>query len=105
MPLTISRRTGTSGIRELAPGAVAAIHVDDVTPRNPYAGGYGRAIPTRYRLTLSDGRTRRVYVVQYGNSGSAYVNVAEDGITAWAFLDIDTEHALQDADHSTNGAS
>lgn len=96
MSLTISRHTGTSSIRELAPGAVAAIHVDDAAPRNPYAGGYGHAIPTRYRLTLSDGRTRRVYVMQYGNSGSAYVNVAEDGVTVWAFLDIDTEYKLTD---------
>lgn len=92
--LTVSRHAGTSAIRELAPGVVSAIHVDDHAPFSPYVTGYGSAIPTRYRLTLSDGRTRRVYVAQYGNSGSAYVNVTEDGVRVWAFLDTDTEHAL-----------
>ena len=92
--LTVSRHAGTSAIRELAPGAVTAIHCDADAPRNPYVGGYGPAIPTRYRLTLADGRTRRVYVAQYGNAGSAYVNVTEDGVKVWAFLDTETEHDL-----------
>lgn len=87
-------RYGTSAIRELAPGAVTAMHCDADAPRNPYASGYGPAIPTRYRLTLADGRTRRVYVAQYGNAGSAYVNVTVDGVKVWAHLDAETEHDL-----------
>ena len=93
--LTVSRHVGTSAIRELAPGAVTAIHCDAAAPYNPYSSGYGSAIPTRYRLTLTDGRTRRVYVAQYGNAGSAYVNVTEGGVKVWAFLDTETEHDLQ----------
>ena len=36
------------------------------------ASGYGSKIPTRYQVELL-GRWRRVYVMQYGNAGSAYV--------------------------------
>lgn len=53
------------------------------------ASGYGPKIPTRHMLTYA-GRERRVYVMQYGNSGSAYVVVS--GVDV--FLDTDTEHAL-----------
>ncbi len=37
--------------------------------------GYGRKIPTRYlvRTREGDARWRRVYVMNYGNVGSAYV--------------------------------
>ena len=93
--LTVSRHIGTSAIRELAPGVVTAIYVDAAAPRNPYVEGYGPAIPTRYRLTLADGRTRRVYVAQYGNAGSPYVNVTEDGVKVRAYLDTETEHDLE----------
>jgi hypothetical protein len=41
--------------------------------RNPYASGYGRKIPTRFRVRTDDGRIRRVYVMQFANAGSAYV--------------------------------
>jgi hypothetical protein len=36
--------------------------------------GYGAKIPTRYRVRYL-GRVRRVYVMQYGNAGSAYIIV------------------------------
>ena len=42
------------------------------TPRNPSASGYGPKIPTRYMLKIAN-RWHRVYMAQYGNSGSAYV--------------------------------
>lgn len=55
------------------------------------ATGYGPKIPTDY-LIKYEGRWRRVYVMVYSNSGSAYiiVNGAE------VFLDSETEHALEE---------
>lgn len=35
--------------------------------------GYGRKIPTRYQVQLTDKRWRRVFVCCYSNSGTAYV--------------------------------
>jgi hypothetical protein len=49
------------------------------TSETPTSGrtrsGYGNRIPTSYELQLSDRRWRRVYVVQWSNAGSAYINV------------------------------
>ena len=42
------------------------------TPRNNSVTGYGPKIPTAYMFRISN-RWHRVYVAQYGNSGSAYV--------------------------------
>lgn len=52
--------------------------------------GYGSGIPSRYTLTLTDGRTRRVYFAQYGNSGSLYVVVGGED----HYLDGDAERIL-----------
>lgn len=51
---------------------------------------YGRKLVSPYKLTPLDGRERRVYVMNYGNSGSAYVIIGGREV----FLDSDTEHAL-----------
>ena len=61
------------------------------TPRSPSVTGYGPKIPTRYMLEY-DGRWRRVYMMQYGNAGSAYV--IHKG--ADLFLDLDTEWFIQE---------
>lgn len=42
------------------------------TPRNPYVGGYGRKIPTSFKV-LHDGRFYRVYCAQFSNTGSCYI--------------------------------
>jgi len=44
------------------------------TPRSPYGMGYGFKIPTRYMLKHLN-RWRRVYVAQFGNGGTCWVNV------------------------------
>jgi hypothetical protein len=49
------------------------VRVDSKYPRNPYATGYGCAIPTRYRVKTVGGRWRRVYCVCYSNCGTCYV--------------------------------
>lgn len=80
----------TEGVWRMNERAVVELASDDTSPRNPYVTGYGGKIPTRHRILLGDGRWRRVYVMQYGNSGSPYVNVAGKD----AFLPSDVEHQL-----------
>ena len=72
---------------------VIATRSDTEAPRYGYSvSGYGPKLPTRHwvRYIGNDGRTRwhRVYVAQYGNSGSAYIVVGG----AVHYLDGDTEH-------------
>ena len=72
------------------PAAVTDVTVDPAAPTyGRTVSGYGGKIPTRYRITYA-GRSRRVYVMQYGNSGTAYVVV--NGVDV--ILDTDTEHRL-----------
>lgn len=61
-------------------------------PRHNSATGYGGKIPTRYMLKLNK-RWHRVYMMQYGNSGSPYVLIG--GVEH--LLRSDTEHALEEA--------
>ena len=49
--------------------------LDETPPPNRNVMGYGSKIPTQYRIKCADGHTRRVYMIQYSNSGSAYINV------------------------------
>ena len=58
------------------------IHYDYVTfdPRSmPITGypvtGYGADIPTPAMVRCSDGRTRRVYAMTYGNGESHYIKI------------------------------
>lgn len=44
------------------------------TPRSPSVTGYGPKIPTRYMLRYQN-VWRRVYMMQYGNSGSPYITL------------------------------
>lgn len=78
------------------PGNVHNARKED-TPLNPYASGYGRKIPTRYFIKYESGKTyensrwRRVYMMQYGNAGSAYILFRNKPL----FLDSDTEYKLE----------
>lgn len=52
--------------------------------------GYGAKIPTRYQIRY-DGRWHRVYMMQYGNAGSAYIcHQGEDFV-----LSIHAEYEVQ----------
>lgn len=70
---------------------------EDYVPPNPYPSGYGRKVPTRYMIKYNSGkkyeasRWRRVYIMQYGNAGSAYVLIRNKEV----FLDSDTESKLE----------
>lgn len=69
---------GTSlpgGLAYVNERAVTGVFADAVAPHNPSVSGYGGKIPSRYRVRLQDGRTRRVYVMRYGNSGSPYIRI------------------------------
>ena len=70
-------------------------------PRNPYSSGYGQKISTEYWIEYANGRSNdrarwhprwhRVYVMQYGNAGSAYILVRGKIM----FLDSTTESRLE----------
>ena len=70
---------------------------EDYVPPNPYSNGYGRKVPTRYMVKYNSGRKyeasrwRRVYIMQYGNAGSAYILLRGKIL----FLDSDTESKLE----------
>lgn len=44
-----------------------------IAPRNPYATGYGKAIPTAYMVRTINQQWRRVYCAQFSNTGTLYV--------------------------------
>jgi hypothetical protein len=81
-----------SDIQRTKPELVSDVATDETSRPNPYAMGYGRKVPTPYRIKYA-GRWHRVYVMIYGNSGSAYI--LRKGVEL--FLDIDTEYKLQGA--------
>ena len=77
--------------RKVGSNSVVELFRDNRAPRyGNTVSGYGRKLPTKYRIKFTDNRIRRVYVMQYGNSGSAYVVV--NGVVV--FLDSDIEHDL-----------
>jgi hypothetical protein len=54
-------------------------------PRSPYVGGYGKRIPTPWKL-LYQGYWRRVYCCCYGNAGSCYITIKDKDV----LVDIET---------------
>ena len=80
----------TKEIKHTDPAMVKTI-VTDLNPPVAYSStGYGSDLPTRYRVKYGT-RWHRVYVVIYGNAGSAYIKKGGE----WLFLDIATEYAIQ----------
>lgn len=51
---------------------------------------YGPKLRTRWMVRCADGRTRRVYGMQYGNAASVYVVVGGQDV----FLSIEAESIL-----------
>ena len=93
MKLVINETVMTGGYihRKVGSNFVLELFKDNHAPHyGMTVNGYGAKIPLAYRIRFSDNRIRRVYVMVYGNSGSAYVIV--NGITV--FLDSDIEHDL-----------
>lgn len=78
------------------PDAVLGTEVDPAPPPAPCPTGYGRRVPTRYRIqyvTETGRRWRRVYAVDYGRHRSLYV--VADG--AWRALDPATRARVERA--------
>lgn len=63
-----------SAITYLDPARVTAKR-QGTPPLSRSRTGYGNKLPTSWELRLDDKRWRRVYVVCWSNSGSAYVLV------------------------------
>jgi hypothetical protein len=81
----------TEAIAYTDAGSVEAVRVESEAPRyGVSASGYGGKIPTRYMLKYA-GKWRRVYMAQYGNSGSPYIVVA--GADHWT--DTATDYLLE----------
>lgn len=84
-----------NGIVYTIPQNAISFRRDDVLPLNRSKTGYGRKIPTRFMIKYDTGLAsalwRRVYVMQYGNAGSAYILINRRVV----FLDSDTEHSLE----------
>ena len=78
----------------LSPSDVAGIAIDDVAP-GPHgaADGYGTHA-TRYRVKLTDGRWRRVYVDVFGNGGAVYVKRAGER----AYVSTEVEAMIEGAE-------
>jgi len=73
---------------------IASVIIDGSAPRSGQTvSGYGKRIPTRYRLRCSDNRIRRVYMMQYANSGTAYVRI-DGNVHA---LTLTEQHAIEQA--------
>jgi hypothetical protein len=68
---------------------VSAVSITD-TPHANTASGYGRKLPTQYRLRIGS-RWHRVYAVCFSNSGSLYV--IRHGVEC--YLEIATEHRME----------
>lgn len=70
---------------------VKAVKVEAAPRSGQTVSGYGGKIPTRYMVHYA-GTWHRVYMMQYGNSGSPYI--LKGGIVH--HLDNDTSHDLED---------
>lgn len=76
------------------PDTVLEVKKNDRSPA--IRSSYGRKIPTRYMIRYGTGlkeigRMRRVYVMNYGNAGSAYIIYRGKEL----FLDTHTEYKLE----------
>lgn len=87
--------TGDIEVPYTNPLLLKAVVFDLVPPLNPYRQGYGPKIPSNYRViygeTAHETMTwRRVYVAQYSNSGSPWIEFRCRKV----FLDSFTEHVI-----------
>lgn len=71
------------------PESVTDTRVTDTPRSGQTTTGYGSAIPTRHMINYL-GRWRRVYVMQYSNSGTPYIKVKGTCVV----LDTDTRSRL-----------
>ena len=83
----------SAGVRNITwtdPDKVQAATCHGQPPRNPYATGYGRKIPTRFQLRY-EGRWHRVYAMCYSNVATHYIRHGG----AELVLENETEYRLE----------
>ena len=88
------RSEGARGVFRTIPKLVESVSFKKA-PRHNYVTGYGAKIPMDYVIRYA-GRERRVYVMNYGNSGSLWLNIEGQNV----FLDLETQHRLEDVRHT-----
>lgn len=71
------------------PSSVSGFRTTPTPLHRQSVSGYGGAIPTCHMIRYL-GTWRRVYMMQYSNSGTPYVNVRGTR----AVLDVDTQHTM-----------
>ena len=79
-----------SDLRYTDPALVTSTRQTSQPAYGRTASGYGGKIPTSHMIRYA-GRWRRVYVMIYSNSGTAYVIVNGENY----IIDIDTEYRLR----------
>lgn len=79
-----------SDVRYTDPALVSEVKATEA-PLNRNHNGYGSKIPTRYMIKYNH-YWYRVYMMQYSNSGVAYIVVRRSDLV----LDMDTRHKLED---------
>ena len=79
-----------SDIKELTSEMVHGMRIDVLPRKGRTVSGYGDAMPTPYMLYVG-GYWYRVKVVNYANSGSAYVTIKGQR----HYLSSDVEHAIE----------
>lgn len=80
-----------SDLKHTDPKLVSHVKVEAAPRSGQTVSGYGGKIPTRYMVRYAN-VWHRVYMMQYGNSGSPYI--VKGGETL--HLDIDTSYALEE---------
>lgn len=80
-------------IERTQPERVTDVKVTEVPVSGQTVTGYGGAIPTRHMIKYG-GVWRRVYMMQYSNSGTPYIKVKGADVV----LDSDTQHRLSTTD-------
>lgn len=73
------------------PELVSETKVTDVPASGQTVTGYGGSVPTRHMIRYS-GSWRRVYMMQYSNSGTPYVKSQGTNLV----LDSGTQHKLNE---------
>lgn len=73
------------------PSKVSRVKIEAAPRSGQTVSGYGGKTPTRYMVRYVN-RWHRVYMMQFGNSGTPYIIVGGEDLV----LDIDTAHTLEE---------
>ena len=83
--------SGVRNVRYTDDTLMTKVRVTEAPRSGQTVSGYGGKIPTRYELRY-EGRWHRVYMMQYGNSGTPFIRHRGEDLV----LSIAAEHKLED---------